>query len=92
MWAMVVCDPTTNTMSHENARTTIVRSAVARSESVFLIPHLARIEVSPAKTAEKNRGDDPCHNDKFLFDRIVGFLRIIISKNVEYFNTSDRLF
>ena len=31
----------------------MVRKAVARSESVFLIPHFARIEVSPAKTAER---------------------------------------
>jgi hypothetical protein len=29
-----------------------VRSAVAKSESVFLIPHLASIEVSPAKNAD----------------------------------------
>jgi hypothetical protein len=41
------------TMIQENARTTMVRIAVARSESVFLIPHFARIDVSPAKTAER---------------------------------------
>jgi hypothetical protein len=45
-------EPTINTIIHENARTTIVLSAVAKSESVFLIPHFARIDVSPAKNAE----------------------------------------
>ena len=40
------------TMTHENSNTTIVRSAVATSESVFLMPHLARMAVSPANTAE----------------------------------------
>ena len=52
MCAKVDCEPTTKTIKHENTSTTIVRSAVARSESVFLIPHLASIEVSPAKAAE----------------------------------------
>lgn len=50
---IVPADPTTNTMIHENTRTTIVLSAVAISESVFLIPHLARIDVAPANIADK---------------------------------------
>ena len=32
----------------------MVRIAVAKVESVFLIPHFASIEVIPAKKAEKN--------------------------------------
>ena len=39
-------------MIQAKARTTIVRRAVARSESVFFIPHFARIDVNPANTAE----------------------------------------
>ena len=42
------------TISHENSRTTIVRMAVAVSESVFRMPHFARMDVSPAKSAEPN--------------------------------------
>lgn len=34
--------------------TTIVRNAVATCEFVFLIPHLAKIDVIPAKNAEPN--------------------------------------
>ena len=49
---MVLYEPTTKTIIHEKMRTTTVRRAVATSESVFLIPHFARIEVKPAKTAE----------------------------------------
>ena len=45
-------DPTIAVMSHANTKTTIVRSAVAISESVSLSPHFASIEVSPAKTAD----------------------------------------
>lgn len=48
------CDPATKTISHENINTTIVRSAVATVESVFLIPHFAKIEVIPANKAEPN--------------------------------------
>jgi len=44
--------PTINTITQAKISTTTVRSAVATSESVFRIPHLARIEVSPAKNAE----------------------------------------
>ena len=40
-------------MSHENMRTTIVRIAVAASESVFLMPHLASIEVTHDSYAQK---------------------------------------
>ncbi len=45
--AMPSCAPTTNTIIHEKTRTTIVRIAVATSESVWRIPHFARIDVSP---------------------------------------------
>ena len=37
---------------HAKTRTTTVRTAVATVESVFLIPHFARIDVTPAKKAE----------------------------------------
>ena len=49
---MLPCDPTINTISQENASTTMVRRAVAMSESVFFIPHFANIAVKPAKTDE----------------------------------------
>ena len=51
---MPSCAPTTNTIIHEKTRTTIVRIAVATSESVWRIPHFARIDVSPANSAEPN--------------------------------------
>ena len=35
-------------------KTTIVRNAVATWESVFLIPHLAKIDVIPANKADPN--------------------------------------
>jgi len=44
--------PVTNTISHANIRTTIVRIAVATFEFVFRIPHFARIAVIPAKKEE----------------------------------------
>ena len=44
--------PVINTMSHENNNTTTVRIAVATFESVFLIPHFARIAVIPAKNED----------------------------------------
>ena len=50
---MVLAEPTTKTISQENASTTTVRIAVAMSESVFLIPHFARMAVNPAKTDDK---------------------------------------
>lgn len=46
-------EPDTKTMSQENKSTTMVRNAVATSESVFLMPHFARMDVKPAKTEEK---------------------------------------
>ena len=50
---MVSADPTTNTMTQANSNTTTVLRAVATSESVFLIPHFARIDVIPAKNADR---------------------------------------
>ena len=47
-------DPVISTMIQEKINTMIVRIAVAASESVFRIPHFARIAVNPAKTAEPN--------------------------------------
>ena len=47
-------EPTIHTISHEKSSTTMVRMAVAASESVFRMPHLARIAVSPANSAEAN--------------------------------------
>ena len=41
-------------MTQEKSRTTMVRMAVATVESVRRMPHLARIAVSPAKSAEPN--------------------------------------
>ena len=48
IWEIVPADPTTNTMIQEKISTTTVRTAVATSESVCLIPHFARIAVKPA--------------------------------------------
>ena len=48
----VPADPATNTMTQENKNTTTVLTAVATSESVFLIPHFARTDVTPAKNAD----------------------------------------
>lgn len=39
-------------MSQAKTSTTVVRSAVARSESTVRMPHLERIDVRPAKSAE----------------------------------------
>ena len=47
------CAPTINTIIQEKIRTTIVRIAVATPESVFLIPHFARMDVNPASNADK---------------------------------------
>lgn len=41
--------PLMATISHENTSTTIVRIAVATSESVLRMPHFARMVVIPAK-------------------------------------------
>ncbi len=51
---MACADPKERTMSHDTARTTTVRSAVATVESVSLMPSLARIDVKPANSAEAN--------------------------------------
>ena len=52
MFVIPVHVPVIITMSHEKINTTNVRIAVATSESVFLIPHFARIAVIPAKNEE----------------------------------------
>ena len=44
--------PVPSTISQENKNTTIVRIAVATSESVLRIPHFARIAVIPAKNED----------------------------------------
>lgn len=49
---MVGPEPTIHTISHEKSSSTMVRMAVAASESVFRIPHLERIAVSPVNSAE----------------------------------------
>ena len=49
---MVGPEPTIHIISHEKSSTTMVRMAVAASESVFRMPHLTRIAVSPANSAE----------------------------------------
>ena len=50
--AMLPMEPAAAAAIQENISTTIVRSAVAKSESVFRMPHLARIAVMPAKNAD----------------------------------------
>lgn len=50
---MVGMEPTINTIIKENSNTMAVLIAVAMSESVFLIPHFARMDVIPAKKADK---------------------------------------
>ena len=44
--------PVIQTMIQEKNNTMMVRTAVATSESVFLIPHFAKIAVIPAKNEE----------------------------------------
>ena len=41
-------------MTQENSSTTMVRIAVATLESVFRMPHFARMDVTPAKKADAN--------------------------------------
>ena len=48
----VLREPVINTIIQEKTSTTTVLTAVATSESVSFIPHLARIEVSPANKAD----------------------------------------
>lgn len=52
MELMVGMDPTIPAMSQAKRSTTIVRTAVATSESVWRMPHFARMDVMPAKRAE----------------------------------------
>ena len=51
---MELAEPTIATMSQVKAATTQVRSAVATSESMVLIPHLARMDTMPANNADAN--------------------------------------
>ena len=51
---MAESGPASAAMIYANTSITHVRSAVATSESVVLMPHLARIDVMPAKNAEAN--------------------------------------
>ena len=48
IFAAELTEPSMKTIIHANCKTTIVRNAVATSESVFLIPHFANIAVNPA--------------------------------------------
>lgn len=58
---IVGAEPTIQTISQENSSTTMVRIAVAASESVFLMPHFARIAVKPANSAEPNAKSTHIH-------------------------------
>ena len=49
---MVWKESTINTINHEKIKITIVLIAVAKCESIFLIPIFARIAVIPAKNAD----------------------------------------
>ncbi len=52
MEAICPKEPATPTMTQVNTTTTQVRSAVATSESVVLMPHLASTDTMPANSAE----------------------------------------
>jgi len=52
IFLIVQTEPARTVISQENKITIMVLSAVATSESVFLIPHFARTDVSPAKKAD----------------------------------------
>lgn len=54
MLPMVPTDPETPAIAQANMSTMQVRMAVAMSESVCLMPHLAKIDVMPAKNADAN--------------------------------------
>ena len=58
-------------ISQEKARMMIVLNAVATAESVFLMPHFARIEVIPAKNAERNASTIHMLSDDSTNDAIV---------------------
>ena len=49
---MVCCFPTTNTTTHDMIKTTTVRIAVPKLESIFCIPTFPSKDVKLAKTAE----------------------------------------
>lgn len=49
---IVEMEPTSAAMSQAKRSTTTVRTAVATSESVWRMPHLARMDVMPAKSAD----------------------------------------
>ncbi len=85
MSVIVLKEPATKTMIHEKTRTTMVRKAVARSESVFLMPHLARIDVSPAKTAERTAVMIQNIN-VFTLRLIANNCAFIIMQNLPFFN------
>lgn len=51
---IVPAEPAASTISQEKTSTTPVRMAVATSESVERMPHLARMAVIPANRADKN--------------------------------------
>ena len=72
MSGIVSCEPTMNTSSQENIRTTTVRTAVATVESVSRMPHLAKIEATPARMADPNANNIHIAN-RFLA-RIIAYL------------------
>ena len=63
-------------------RTTIVLSAVARSESVFFIPHFASIEVSPANTADNIAANTAAINVLNGDDKTVGSVDYKVAQEV----------
>ena len=54
MLPMVPMDPEMPAIAQAKTSTTQVRMAVATSESVCLMPHLAKMDVMPAKNADAN--------------------------------------
>lgn len=52
--ASCFCEPTKKAIPQEKKNTTMVRTAVARVESVWRMPHFAKMAVIPAKNAEPN--------------------------------------
>lgn len=54
IWNIKLWDFDINTIIHEKISITIVLMAVAKFESIFLISHLAKIDVNPANKADKN--------------------------------------
>ena len=64
-----ICDwePVRKTMIQEKMSIMTVLTAVATVESVFLIPHFAKMEVRPAKMAEPNANKIHMRNPCFLY-------------------------